>query len=59
MCDIAERIESSGIDSEQFMQVLEKRQAPTTGKWSAHSITLIVLGVVEDERKRRPQVVEE
>ena len=53
MCDIIERIESHGIDREQFLQVLKKRPGPLTGKWSEASITLIILGVIDEEWARR------
>jgi len=53
MCDIIDRIESQGIDREQFLQVLKKRPGKPAGKWSAASINLIVLGIVEDEWAKR------
>lgn len=46
MCDVIERIEAFGIDLEQ----LRARKGP--GR-SGLSITLIVMGVVEDEWRRR------
>lgn len=58
VCDIIERIESFGIDLDQFRQVLKKRPGPLEGKWSAQSISLIALGVVEEEWKRRIEVDE-
>jgi hypothetical protein len=59
MCDVIERIESFGIDHEQFIQVMKSRKGPKVGRWSAHSITLIVLGVVDEEWKSRTKVDEE
>ena len=53
MCDIIERIESFGVDLENLEQVSKKRRGPMAGTWSAHSITLMVLGVVEEEWKTR------
>lgn len=46
MCDIIERIEAHGIDLEQLVA----RKGPNR---SGLSITLIVMGVVEDEWKHR------
>jgi len=53
MCGIIERIESFGIDLDQLSGAMEGRRGPKPGARSAHSITLIVLGVVEDEWKKR------
>ena len=44
MCDIIERIESFGVDHEQMAQ---------------QSISLVVLGVVEDEGKKRANADDE
>jgi hypothetical protein len=46
MCDIIERIEGYGIDLDQLVA----RKGPNR---SGVSITLIVMGVVEDEWKKR------
>lgn len=48
MCDIIERVESFGINREQLQQALRMRPGPVSGKWSAASISLVVLGVVEE-----------
>jgi hypothetical protein len=53
VCDIIERIESFGIDREQLSRVLKKDPRPLTGSRSAASITLIVLGVVEEQWQKR------
>lgn len=53
MCDVIERIESFGIDLEQLEQAMEKRPGPRVGRWSPQSIGLIILGVVEEEWRRR------
>ena len=53
MCDVIQQIESAGVSLEQLEQVLKKRPGPIAGKYSAYSITLIVLGVVEREWAQR------
>ncbi len=53
MCDIIERIESYEIDLEQLQQAMKKRPGKPSGRWSAPSITMLVLGIVEDEWQRR------
>ncbi len=59
MCEIIERIEANGVGLEQLEQVLKKRPGPVTGQMSAYSITLIVLGVVEEEWRRRIEAAED
>jgi hypothetical protein len=53
MCNIIDRIESYEIDLEQLQQALQKRPGKPAGRWSTPSITLLVLGIVEDEWQRR------
>jgi len=55
MCDIIERIESQGVTLEALQQVMKKRGGPLQGKWSAFSITMMVLGAVEEEWVRRAE----
>ncbi len=55
MSEIIELIESHGIDLIQLQHALKKRPGDPPGKLSAQSISLIVLGVVEQEWARREQ----
>lgn len=47
MCDIIESIEAQGIELEHLQQAMKKSPGDPGGRWSAASITLLVLGVVE------------
>lgn len=53
MCSVIDRVESYGITRADLEHVLKKRSGDPQGKLSAHSITLVVLGAVEDEWKQR------
>lgn len=52
MCEIIERIEAYGVDLELLQSAADNPRHRTEGKWSPHSVTLIVLRAVEDEWKR-------
>ena len=53
MSDIIDRISSYGIDLVQLQHTIKKRPGDPPGTLSAQSISLIVLGVVEEEWARR------
>ena len=53
MSDIIDRISSYGIDLAQLQHTIKKRPGKPPGTLSAQSISLIVLGVVEEEWARR------
>jgi hypothetical protein len=52
VCDVIARLEDHGIDLEQMEHVLKKRPGRPPGPLSETSISLLVLGVVEDEWRR-------
>ena len=49
MCGIIDSVASYGITLPDLEHVLKKRPGDPPGKLSAHSITLVVLGAVEQE----------
>jgi len=55
VCDIIERIESYGVDLIQLQHAIKKRAGKPPGQLSAQSISMIVLGAVEEEWSGLPQ----